>query len=364
MTDIEMLLESDVTFTDFSEEEDVVKVKGFLCHEGIMNRQTFTKEKIDKAAPSFVGVPITTAHSSGIDVVIGGVDYTEGKPDESKDGLYGMYFEGRIGSEYSNIVNNIKRGFLNKLSMRIGPESSPSHFCNICGEPIGKCKHDFETPNFNPIVNDFYGKHVAIVTEPADRNTSITMSFSDGTTEELNLDDYIRRTKMSDFEEKYSKLLEDHNQLKMEHKEEIEKLQADFDAEKETLQQSIEDKASEYSSLKSDFDALTQEHEELKVTAKNLADEFAKIEEARLSEKRAEVIELNTEMSGILTEEDINSFSEARLDFFINQYTNQKKHMAKETIKEPIDPTNQYSEKEKTESVDPIQGMLDFVNKL
>ena len=162
MTDIEMLLESDVTFTDFSEEEDVVKVKGFLCHEGIMNRQTFTKEKIDKAAPSFVGVPITTAHSSGIDVVIGGVDYTEGKPDESKDGLYGMYFEGRIGSEYSNIVNNIKRGFLNKLSMRIGPESSPSHFCNICGEPIGKCKHDFETPNFNPIVNDFYGKHVAI----------------------------------------------------------------------------------------------------------------------------------------------------------------------------------------------------------
>ena len=41
-----------------------------------------------------------------------------------------------------------------------------------------------------------------------------------------------------------------------------------------------------------------------------------------------------------------------------------KKHMAKETIKEPIDPTNQYSEKERTESVDPIQGMLDFVNKL
>ena len=110
MTDIEMLLESDITFTDFSEENDVVKVKGFLCHEGIMNRQTFTKEKIDKAAPSFVGTPITTKHSSSTDVVIGGVDLAEGRFDESKQ-KYGMYFEGRIGTEYSNIVNNIRRGF-------------------------------------------------------------------------------------------------------------------------------------------------------------------------------------------------------------------------------------------------------------
>lgn len=360
MTDIEMLLESDVTFTDFSEEEDVVKVKGFLCHEGIMNRQTFTKEKIDKAAPSFVGVPITTAHSSGIDVVIGGVDYTEGKPDESKDGLYGMYFEGRIGSEYSNIVNNIKRGFLNKLSMRIGPESSPSHFCNICGEPIGKCKHDFETPNFNPIVNDFYGKHVAIVTEPADRNTSITMSFSDGTTEELNLNDYIRRTKMSDFEEKYNKLFDENKQLQADK----EKMEADFSAEKEKLENSINEKTTQYSDLKKDFDELKSNYEELETKSKSLAEEFEKVQEEKLSGLRTQVTDLNKEMNGILTEEDINSFSEQNLNFWIEQYENQKEHMQKETVKVPLKATNQYSEKEPEAKKDSIENLLDFVNKL
>lgn len=359
MTDIEMLLESDITLTDFSEEEDVVKVKGFVCHEGIMNRQTFTKEKIEKAAPSFVGTPITTQHSSGIDVVIGGVDFAEGRPDDSKDGLYGMYFEGRIGSEYTNIVNNLRRGFLNKLSMRIGPEKQPSHFCNICGSPIGRCQHDFDTPNFNPIVNDFYGKHVAIVTEPADRNTSITMSFSDGTTEELDLKDYIRRTKMSDFEEKYNKLFDEHKELEAEK----EKMAADFAAEKEQLEASISEKATQYSELQTDFEELQSSYEELKVKAKELSDEFEKIQEEKLSGLRAQVTELNTEMKGILKEEDINSFSEATLNFWVEQYETQKKNIEQTPIKKPLKATNQYSEEPKKD-VDPINSLLDFVNQL
>lgn len=370
MTDIEMLLESDITFTDFSEEDDVVKVKGYLCHEGIMNRQTFTKEKMEKAAPSFVGAPITTRHSSGIDVVIGGIDLCECRFDETPDkegnpiNKYGNYFEGRIGTEYTNIVNNLRRGFLNKLSMRIGPEKTPSHFCNICGKPIGKCDHDFNDPNFNPIVNDFYGKHVAIVTEPADRDTSITMSFSDGRTEELNLNDYIRRTKMSDFEEKYSNLLEKHNELKATHADEIKKLEESFEQEKETLQQSIEDKASEYSTLKADFDALQEEKSKIESTAKQLAEEFAKIEEAKLAELRTEVTALNEEMSGILTEEDINSFSEKRLNFFINQYKNQKEHMKQGAVlQKPINPTNQYAQKP-AEEKDSIEALLDYVQQL
>lgn len=366
MTDIEMLLESDITLTDFSENEDVVKVKGFLCHEGIMNRQTFTKEKIEKAAQSFIGTPITTKHSSGIDVVVGGVDLSECRFDETIDkrtgepiNKYGMYFEGRIGSEYENIVNNIKRGFLNKLSMRIGPNQQPSHFCNICGKPIGKCDHDFENPNFNPIVNDFYGKHVAIVTEPADRDTSITMSFSDGTTEELNLKDYIRRTKMSDFEEKYNKLFDEHKALESEKAE----LETSFAEEKQKLEDSISEKATQYSDLKSDFDELQANYEELKGKAKELSDEFEKIQEEKLSGLRAQVTELNTEMKGILKEEDINSFSEATLNFWVEQYENQKQNIEQNVIKTPISGENQYSE-ENPESKDPIDSLLDFVHKL
>lgn len=359
MTDIEMLLESDINLTDFSENEDVVKVKGFLCHEGIMNRQTFTKEKIEKAAPSFIGTPITTEHSSGIDVVIGGVDFAEGKLDESKN-KYGMYFEGRIGSEYTNVVNNLRRGFLNKLSMRIGSEQQPSHFCNICGKPIGKCDHDFATPDFNPVVNDFYGKHVAIVTEPADRDTSITMSFSDGKTEELNLKDYIRRTKMSDFEEKYNKLFDSHKELEAEK----EKIVAEFAAEKEQLEASISEKANQYSELQADFEELKTDYDELKAKAKTLSEEFEKIQEEKLSDLRTQVTELNTEMKGILTEEDINSFSENTLNFWVKQYETQKENIESTPIKKPLNANNQYSETEQNEDADPITSLLDFVNQL
>ena len=363
MTDIEMQLESDVTFSDFSkkteeEDNDVVKVKGFLCHEGIMNRQTFTKEKIEKAAKSFIGTSIHTRHSRDVDVVVGGIDFAEGRFDEEKE-KYGLYFEGRIGAEYTNIVNNIRRGFLNKVSMRIGPEQTPSHFCNICGKPIGKCDHDFDNPNFNPIVNDFYGKHLAIVTEPADRAASITMSFSDGTTEELNLKDYIRRTKMSDFEEKYNKLFDEHKALESEKAE----LETNFAEERQKLEESISEKATQYSELKTDFDELQANYEELKIKAKELSDEFSKIQEEKLAGLRTQVTELNTEMKGILTEEDINSFSEATLNFWVEQYENQKENIEQNAIKAPINGTNQYSE-DKPENKDPISNLLDFVSKL
>ena len=362
MTDIEMLLESDITFTDFSnqvQEDDVVKVKGFLCHEGIMNRQTFTKEKLEKAAQSFIGTSIHTKHSRDVDVVVGGIDFAEGRFDEEKE-KYGIYFEGRIGSEYTNIVNNLRRGFLNKVSMRIGPNQTPSHFCNICGKPIGKCEHNFEDDNFNPIVNDFYGKHLAIVTEPADRAASITMSFSDGTTEELNLNDYIRRTKMSDFEEKYNKLFDENKQLQADK----EKMEADFSAEKEKLENSINEKTTQYSDLKKDFDELKSNYEELETKSKSLAEEFEKVQEEKLSGLRTQVTDLNKEMNGILTEEDINSFSEQNLNFWIEQYENQKEHMQKETVKVPLKATNQYSEKEPEAKKDSIENLLDFVNKL
>ena len=363
MTDIEMQLESDVTFTDFSkktekENNDVVNVKGFLCHEGIMNRQTFTKEKIEKAAESFIGTSIHTRHSRDVDVVVGGIDFAEGRFDEEKN-KYGLYFEGRIGAEYTNIVNNLRRGFLNKVSMRIGPEKTPSHFCNICGKPIGKCDHDFDNPNFNPIVNDFYGKHLAIVTEPADRAASITMSFSDGTTEELNLKDYIRRTKMSDFEEKYNKLFDEHKALETEKAD----LETSFAEEKQKLEDSISEKAAQYSELKTDFDELQADYEELKIKAKELSDEFEKIQEEKLSELRTQVTELNTEMKGILKEEDINSFSESTLNFWVEQYETQKKNIEAAPVKKPLKATNQYSEETKKVE-NPIEGILDFVNKL
>ena len=69
-------------------------------------------------------------------------------------------------------------------------------------------------------------------------------------------------------------------------------------------------------------------------------------------------------MKGILKEEDINSFSESTLKFWVEQYETQKKNIETEPIKKPLKATNQYSEDNKKEDATPIENLLDFVNKL
>lgn len=164
---------------------------------------------------------------------------------------------------------------------------------------------------------------------------------------------------MSDFEEKYNKLFDEHKALESEKAE----LENSFAEEKKQLEDSISEKATQYSELKTDFDELQKSYDELKGKAKELSDEFEKIQEEKLSGLRAQVTELNTEMKGILSEEDINSFSEATLNFWVEQYENQKENIEQNVIKAPLNGENQYSE-EKPESKDPIESLLDFVNKL
>ena len=68
-------------------------------------------------------------------------------------------------------------------------------------------------------------------------------------------------------------------------------------------------------------------------------------------------------MKGILTEEDINSFSESTLNFWVEQYENQKENIEQNVIRAPINGENQYSE-QKPEEKDAISNLLDFVNQL
>ena len=165
---------------------------------------------------------------------------------------------------------------------------------------------------------------------------------------------------MSDFEEKYNKLFDEHKALESEKAD----MEADFAEQKQKLENSISEKATQYSELKTDFDELQTNYDELKVKAQQLSEEFEKIQEEKLSGLRAQVTELNTEMKGILKEEDINSFSESTLNFWIEQYETQKKNIEAAPIKKPLNATNQYSEGENTENKDPIDSLLDFVNQL
>jgi len=362
MTDNEVLLETSIKTTDsFSEgndfevNDDAVKVKGFAAHVGVMNRQTFTKEALEKAASSFVGVPIVALHSDGTEVVVGTTHYTDVRHDDScgKDGLY---YEGEMGNEY-NETKNVKRGYLSKVSIKVGAKEQPSHFCNICGQPIGKCSHNFKDADFNPIRNDFFGKHIAIVTEPADRDSSIISSFSDSEIDITKLEDYFedykRRTNMSDFEEKYVNLMEEFSQYKDSKKEEIDGLKNEFKEQKTELETQMVSETEKYMNLKNEFDSLSSEKEEMEKELNEFRTKFAEQEEARLTSLRDEVSALNKEVYGNLTDEQINSFEESTLQSYKDLFAHQKENMP--SIKPELNPGDQYSD---NEDADPIDSLL------
>ena len=351
MTDNERPLETSITATDsFSEghdfqiNDDAIRVKGFAAHVGVMNRQTFTKEALEKAASSFVGVPIVAIHSDGTEVVVGTTHFADVRHDDSCN-LDGLYYEGEMGNEY-NETKNVKRGYLSKVSIKVGAKQQPSHFCNICGQPIGKCSHNFKNADFNPIRNDFFGKHIAIVTEPADRNSSIISSFSDSEVDITELEnyfeDYKRRTKMSDFEEKYINLVEEFSQYKDSKKEEIDGLKNEFKEQKTELENQMVSEAEKFMNLKNEFDSLTSEKEAMEKELTEFKTKFAEQEEARLTSLREEVSALNKEVYGNLTDEQINSFEESTLQSYADLFTHQKENMP--NIKPEVNPADQYSE--------------------
>lgn len=359
MTDNEMLLETSIEPTDsFSNDnqheinEDAIKVRGFAAHVGVMNRQEFTEEVLRDAASSFIGVPIVSIHSDGTEVVVGKTHYADYRHDDScnRDGLY---YEGEMANEY-NETRNVKRGYLNKVSIKVGAKEQPSHFCNICGEPIGKCDHDFSNDKFTPVRNHFFGKHIAIVTEPADRDSSIISSFSDSGMIE-NLEDYIRRTKMSDFEEKYVNLVEEFSEYKDNQKTEIAKLEDEFKEQKTELEAQIVSETEKYMNLKSEFDEMSSAKDSLEAELNEFKEKFAKYEENKLNSLRDEVRTLNKEVYGSLTDEQINSFEEATLLNFKDVFSHQKEKIPQ--VQAPVDPVDQYSENGQ-ENDSPIKGLM------
>lgn len=338
MTD-EVLLQS-ISISDFSDEEDIVKVEGFIAHEGVMNRQTFTKVELEKAAKSFIGKPIMKEHTKAVDEVVGRILDTDIQFDE-KVQKYGLHYIGELGSEHKKLINDIKRQFVSAVSMRVGYEKNPTHYCNICGSPIGQCKHNFSNTDFAPVATDFFGKHLAIVTQPADKQASITMSFSDDGQVYNEIEEFLRRTTMSDFEEKYTNLVEEFSEFKLNHNDEVAKLENDFKEQKAKLESDMAEKVNDYVSLKADFDALSVEKEELEKKVESLEQEFSAIEEQRLNSLREEVSTLNKEVYGNLTEEQINSFEEATLKQYVGLFSHQKANMPS-SVQQNVDTTNQY----------------------
>lgn len=345
-----------ISISDFSEEEGIVNVHGFIMHEGVANRQTFLKKELEKAADSFVGKPIMKEHVSAVDEVVGRITKAQVEFDDEA-GKYGLAYDGEIGAEHSKLINDIKREFVSSVSMRIGYSKRPTHYCNICGKPAGECKHNFDTEDFAPVATDFEGKHLAIVTQPADKAASISMDFSDdGVFEEVEEILNRRTEKMSDFEEKYTNLVEEFSDFKMSTKDEIAKLEEDFKEQKVALEAETAKKVEEIVALKSDFDALTAEKEELAAKVETYEKEFASIQEEKINGLRQKVIELNKEVYGNLTEEQINSFEEATLNTYIDLFTHQKENMP--SIKAEFKADDKYDDDFQEGDVDPVSSLL------
>lgn len=345
-----------ISISDFSEEEGIVNVHGFIMHEGVANRQTFLKKELEKAADSFVGKPIMKEHVSAVDEVVGKITDTKIEFDENA-GKYGLFYTGDIGAEHKKLINDIRRGFVSSVSMRIGYDKRPTHYCNLCGKPVGECKHNFDTEDFAPVATDFQGKHLAIVTQPADKAASISMDFSDdGVFEEVEEILNRRTEKMSDFEEKYTNLVEEFSDFKMSTKDEIAKLEEDFKEQKVALEAETAKKVEEIVALKSDFDALTAENEELAAKVKTYEEEFSAIKEEKINGLRQKVIDLNKEVYGNLTEEQINSFEEETLNTYIDLFTHQKENMP--SIKAEFKADDKYDDNFQEGDVDPVSSLL------
>ena len=345
-----------IRITDFSSNqemdygEDIVPIEGWLVHEGVFNRQTFTKEELERAAPTFIGRPIVKDHKKGVDDVIGKIMNTEFRLDDNLN-LYGVYYYGGVGSEHTKLIKDIRRGFVSDTSMRVGYNKpiTETHVCNICGKKVGSCSHGIENPDFNPYATGFYGKHLSVVTEPADRQTSVAVSFEDENGHVYDdITQFLGRTNMSEqFEEKYIKLMDEFNEFKDAKRVEIDELNAGFKDQKTQLEKDFADKVEENLKLQNDFNDLKTEKEALEEKVKGFESEFAKIEEEKLSGLRTKVTELNDQVHGNLTEDQINSFEEATLEHYVGLFTSISENMTT-TVRTNVDPTNNYSDNHET----------------
>lgn len=145
------------------------------------------------------------------------------------------------------------------------------------------------------------------------------------------------------FEEKYIKLMDEFNEFKDAKRVEINELSSDFKEQKTQLEKDFADKVEENLKLQNDFNDLKAEKEALEEKVKGFEADFAKIEEEKLSGLRAKVTELNEQVHGTLTEDQINSFEEATLEHYVGLFTNIVDNMTT-TVKPNADATNNYAD--------------------
>jgi len=315
------------------DKEGLVQIEGFAVHTGTFNMITIQKEELDKSVASLIGKPILKNHTHDVDVVIGKVTDAECRIDPDC-GEYAIAYKADIDQEETDLIRKMKLEFVSSVSVGFMCE----HICSICGESVFSCDHWFWDDGFQILAKDISFHELSVVPVPADRDATVKVSFSNENDklqfEKMQQFKKERRTKMSDFEEKYNEMVETFNEFKMEKVDEINSMKEEFKATKEKLEADKADEMKKALEFKAEIDALKQEKEELQAKLSEYEESFKQIEEEKLSSLREKVMQLNADVNGDLTEEEINSFEESTLNRYVQTFEHIAQHMVK--ISEPV----------------------------
>lgn len=317
------------------EKEGIVTIKGFAVHEGTFNNITILKDELTKSVASLIGSPILKNHDNDIDVIVGKITKAECKIDPDC-GEYGIAYEAEIDEKEEELIRKMQLDFIGSVSVGFRCE----HICSICGEPVFACDHWFWDDGFQILAKDITFHELSIVAVPADLNATVKVNFANDS-DKLKFEDLEkfkeeRRTTMSDFEKKYTEVVEEFNNFKMEKVEEVNKMKEEFKATKEKLEADKADKVEEVLGLKAEIETLQQDKEALESKVSEFEETFKQIEEEKLSGLREEVEKLNEKVNGDLTKEEIDSFEEATLNRYVQTFSHIAEHMVKVT--KPVDP--------------------------
>lgn len=330
-----------------------VRVSGFMIHEGTYNDITFTKEALDQCVNTFIGKVCLKDHENSVDKIVGEIIATEAKVDPS-NGLYGLAYEADIDAAEEALLRKMELGFIKSTSIGIKSQKK----CSICGADIMTCNHWFWDEGFQILATNIQGKELSIVAVPADKDASIGLAFSDDNfLKEIETLKTERRTNMSDnFEEKYTQVMDEFSQFKIDKADEITALKESFNKEKEGLEVEMAGKVEETLKLKDEITTLKAEKESLQNEVAKYEETFAALEEERLSSLRDEVTKLNDELAAGLSEERISQLSEAGLNEYLETFSNIKKNQV--NIKPNPDEEQHYEEKKIDTDAAPVDQFM------
>lgn len=311
-----------------SKKEGVVEIEGYAVHVGTFNRITLQKEELDKSVASLIGQPILKNHSNDVDVSIGKITDAYCEMDQSC-GEYAIKYKAEIDEKEEDLIRKMKLDFVSSVSVGFRCE----HVCSLCGKDVGMCEHWFWDDGFQVLAKNITFHELSIVAVPADLDATVKVNFANESNqlqfEKLEEFKKERRTIMSDLEAKYNDMVDKYNELKLSHADELSELKEEFKATKEKLEADKADEMKKALEFKAEIDSLKLEKEELESKIASFEESFKAIEQEKLSSLRSKVMELNAQVNCDLTEEEVNSFEEATLNRYIQNFEHIAKHMVK-----------------------------------